>query len=53
MNSKSDNSEFMIYGNADEVMEELFQSFISSHQFRLKTSMRDSDFIFDCVYLLY
>ena len=53
MYSKSDNREFMIYDNTDEVIEELFESILNRYQIELETSMRGSDFIFDCVHLLY
>ena len=53
MHSESDNAVFMIYDNADEVIEELFQSLLSSYQIGLEKSMRGSDFIFNCVHLLY
>ena len=35
---------------ADEVIEELFQSFLSRYQIGLETSMKSSDFIFNCVH---
>ena len=53
MHSKSDNIEIMINDKADEFIEELFQSFLSRYQIRLEISIRGSDFIFDCVHLLY
>ena len=53
MHSKSHNTELLIYDNADIVSEELFQSLLSRYQIGLDTSMRGSDFIFDCVHLLY
>ena len=53
MHSKSYNIEFMIYDNADEVVEELFQSLFSRDQTRLETSKRDSGLSFYCVNLLY
>ena len=53
MHSKIDNIEIMINDKADEVIEELFQSFLSRNQIRLEISIRGSDFIFDCVHLLY
>ena len=53
MHSNSDNIEFMIYDNTDEVIEELFESLLCKYQIGLETSMRRSDFIFDCVHLLY
>ena len=37
----------------DKVIEKLFESFLNRHQLRSGTSTRGSDFIFDCVYLLY
>ena len=53
MHSKGGNTEFMIYDNVNEVIEELFQSIRSRYQIGLETSMRSSDFMFDCVQLLY
>ena len=53
MHSKSDNIEIMINDKADEVREQFFQLFFSRYQIGLETSMKDSDFIFDCVHLLY
>ena len=43
----------MTYDNADEGIEKLFESLLSKYQIGLETSMRDSDFIFGCVYSLY
>ena len=53
MLSKSDNMEFMSYDNANEVVNELFESFLSRYQIGSETSMRDSNFILDSVQLLY
>ena len=53
MHSKSDNIEIMINDKADGVIEELFQSILFRYQIGSETSMTFSDFIFDCVYLLY
>ena len=53
MHSKSDNREIIINDKADEVIVELFKSLIKKYQIGLETSMRGSDFIFDCVCLLY
>ena len=53
MHSKSDNVEIMINEKLHEVVEELFQSRLSRYQIGLETSMKGSDFIFDCVHLLY
>ena len=36
MYSKSDNIEVMVYNKADEVIEELFESFLSRYQIRLE-----------------
>ena len=47
----SDNIEIMI--KADEVIEKIFKSFLSIYQIGMETSMKGSDFIFDCVYFLY
>ena len=38
--SKSDSIEIMINDKADEVIEELFQSILSSYQTELETSMK-------------
>ena len=43
----------MIYCNTDEVIEELFESLLNRYQIGLGTSMWGSDFIIDCVHLLY
>ena len=53
MHSKWNNITFMLYDNAKEVVNELFESLLSRYQIGLKTSMRGSDFIFDSVQLLY
>ena len=53
MYSKSDNIEFMLYDNANEFVNELFESLLSRYQIGLETSMRGSDFLFDSVQLLY
>ena len=50
---KSDNTECIIDDVIDKVIEELFQSLFSRYQIGLETSMRGSNFIFDCVQLLY
>ena len=51
MHSKSDNEEININYKKDQVIERLFKS--HRYQNNLETSMRKSDFIFDCVHLLY
>ena len=50
---KSDNIEVMINDKADEVTEELFQSLLSRYQIGLETSVKGSEFAFDCIHLLY
>ena len=46
MYSKTDNIEFIIYDNTDEVVEELFESLLNIYKIGLETSIRGSDFIF-------
>ena len=53
MHSKSDNLEVMISYKPEEVIKVLFQSLFSRCQIGLEISMRVSDFMFDCVHLLY
>ena len=53
MHSKSNNIEFMIYDNADEVTRELFELLLNRYQIGLETPTRGNNFIFDYVYLLY
>ena len=52
MYSKSHNIEMMINDRAEEVIEEIFQSLRSIYQVGFETSMRGSDFIFDCVHII-
>ena len=53
MQSKSDNIEVMTYKNANEVIKEIFESLLSRYQIGLKTSMKESHFIFDLIQLLF
>ena len=53
MHSKSDRIKIMISDKADEVLEEPFQSLLSRYQIGLETTMKGSDFMFVCVYLLF
>ena len=53
MHSETDNIEVMTYDNPDEIIEELLNSLLSRYQIGLETRMRESDFIFDYVNLLY
>ena len=43
----------MVYDKADEVIRELFESLLYRYQTRLETSIKNSNFIFDCIGLLY
>ena len=53
MHSKSNNIEFMLNDNANEVVNELFESLLSRYHIGSETSVRGCDFIFDSVQLLY
>ena len=53
MRTKSDNIAVMMGSQTDEVIEELFKSFLQRYQERLEESMRGSNFIFDSVDALY
>ena len=53
MHWKFDNIKIMTYNKADEVITEPFESLFSRYQSGLKTLMKGSDFIYDCVHLLY
>ena len=44
---------FTIHNNADEVIEERFESLLNRYQIELETSMSGSDLVFDCLHLLY
>ena len=52
MHSKNDNIEIMVSDEAYEVIEAVFDSFKNRYQNNLQ-SMRGSEFLFDCVHLLY
>ena len=53
MHSKSDNIELISYDNANEIIEEIFESLISKYQVGLESLMKESNFVFDLVQLLY
>ena len=53
MHLMSDSIEMMIYDKANAVTEEIFYSLFKGCQIGLEISMKDSDFIFDCVHFLY
>ena len=50
---KSNSIVFMLYDNANEVANELSESFLSRYQFGLEILTRGSEFISDSVQLLY
>ena len=53
MRTKSDNIVVMMGSETNEVIEELFKSFLQRYQDGLEESMRGSNFIFDSVDALY
>ena len=53
MRTKSDNIEIMVGSETDEIIEELFKSFLQRYQEGLEESMERSEFIFDSVNLLH
>ena len=53
MHTKSDNTEFTIGSDTNEVIKELFKSFLQRCQEGLQEKMRGSDFEFDGIPLLY
>ena len=53
MHTKSDNKEIMIGSDANEIIKELFKSFLQRYQEGLQEKMRGSDFEFDGIHLLY
>ena len=52
MHSKNDNIQLMSSDEADEVIKKSFDSLKNRYQNNLE-SMRGSEFVFDCVQLLY
>ena len=53
MHTKSDNTKIMIGSDTNEVIKELFKSFLQRYQEDLQEKMRGSDFEFDGIQLLY
>ena len=53
MQTKSDNEEIMTSSDTDEIIEELFQSFLQRYEQNLEEKMKGSDFKFDGVSFLY
>ena len=53
MHAKRDNAEIMMGSETNEIIQELFKSFLQRYQEGLEESMRGSEFIFDSVDALY
>ena len=53
MHTKSNNVEIMMGSETNEIIEELFKSFLEKYQQGFEESMRGSEFIFDSVDSLY
>ena len=53
MHTKSDNTEIMIGCDTNEVIKELFKSFLQRYQDGLQEKMRGSELEFDGIHLLY
>ena len=53
MHTKIDNTEIMIGSDTNEVIKELFKSFLQRYQEDLQEKMRGSEFEFDGIHLLY
>ena len=49
MHTKSNNVEIMMGSETDEIIEELFESFLQKYQEGLEESMRGSDFVYDSI----
>ena len=53
MYTKSHNIEIMMGNETDEIIEKLFESLLQNYQKDLEESMRRSEFVFECIDLLY
>ena len=53
MHTKSDNEEIMVSSDTNDIIQELFKSFLQRYQEGLQEKMKGSDFEFDVVNLLY
>ena len=53
MHTKSNNVEIMIGSETDEIIKDLFESFLQKYQEGLEESMRGSEFVYDSVDVLY
>ena len=49
MHSRSDNIKFVSYNDANETLDELFESLPSRYQGNLETSIKGNDLVFDSV----
>ena len=53
MHTKSNNVEIMVGSETNEIIEDLFESFLQKYQEGLEKSMRGSEFVYDSVDVLY
>ena len=53
MHAKSNNVEIMMGSETDEIIEDLFESFLQKYQEALEESMTGSDFVYDSIDALY
>ena len=53
MDSKSNNLELLMGSETDDIIKELFKSFLQGYQEGLEKKMRGSEFVFESVNLLY
>ena len=53
MHTKSNNVEIMIDSETDEIIKDLFESFLQKYQEGLEESMRGSEFVYDSIDVLY
>ena len=53
MHTKSNNAEILMVSETDEIIEDLFESFLQKYQEGLEESMRGSEFAYDSVDALY
>ena len=53
MDSKSDNVEILMGIETDKIIKEVFEYFLNKYQKNLENKMKNSDFVFESVDLLY
>ena len=53
MHTKSNNAEIMVGSETNEIIKDLFESFLQKYQEGLGESMRGSEFVYDSVDVLY